>query len=165
MRVVCPFAGAVAAETVSALDASGFPWEAADVSGADTAYTHLLENLWSAGETFALVEHDIVPHPGALEALAACPEPWCAFSYPLGRIVHAGLGCTRFSGELLRAHPSAVRETWREATGIHPAGHWCNLDDRLTRALCRAGAVRHVHEPQVRHLRPQPSHGCVNLLR
>lgn len=163
MRVTCPHAGPVPAETAAALDASGFPWERADVSASDTAYTRLLERLWAAGEPFALVEHDIVPHPGALADLLGCPQPWCCYAYQLGGIVHAGLGCTRFSASLLAAVPDAVAQTWRESTDVHPAGFWCALDDRLSRVLRRAGFSQHVHEPQVKHLNPRPSHGCVTL--
>jgi hypothetical protein len=165
MRVICPFAGGIAPETRAALNASGYPWTAADVSADDTAYTRLLGDLWAAGEPFALVEHDIVPFPGSLAGLLGCPRDWCAFPYRLGGIVHAGLGCTRFSAALLREYPAAVTETLAESAPVHPAGHWCSLDDRLTRVLVRAGAVRHVHDRQVTHLNPQPSHGCTNLNR
>ena len=155
--------GTISPETVAALDASGFAWEPADVSASDTSYTRLLEALWGAGEPFALVEHDIVPHPGALAELLGCPRPWCAFSYQLGSITHAGLGCTRFSAGLLAAVPDAVERTWAESTGVHPPGFWCALDDRLSRVLRGAGFAQHVHEPQVTHLNPVPSHGCTTL--
>ena len=163
MRVTCPHAGPIAPETSAALDASGFPWEAADVSDSDTSYTRLLGRLWASGEPFAVVEHDIVPHPGALAELLACPRPWCSFSYQLGGTIHAGLGCARFSAELLAEIPDAVERTWRESTDVHPAGFWCSLDDRLSRALYAAGARKHVHGPPVTHLNPAPSHGCTTL--
>jgi hypothetical protein len=161
--VTCPHAGPIAPETTAALDASGFPWEAADVSESQTSYTRLLERLWAAGKPFAVVEHDIVPHPGALAGLAACPEPWCAFPYQLGGIMHAGLGCARFSASLLAAAPGAVERTWAESTDVHPPGFWCALDDRLSRSLRREGYARHVHGPPVAHLNPVPSHGCTDL--
>lgn len=163
MRIVCPHVGPIAPETAAALNASGLPREAADVSATPTSYTALLACLWAAGEAFAVVEHDIAPHPGALAELEACPEPWCAYGYRLGSIVHAGLGCARFSTALLAAVPDAVEQTWRESTDIHPAGHWCAADDRLARVLRRAGFAQHVHGPQVRHLNPMPSHGCTTL--
>lgn len=163
MHVTCPHAGPIAPETTAALDASGFPWEAADVSATPTSYTRLLERLWASGEPFALVEHDIVPHPGALAELAACDWPWCSYAYRLGSIVHAGLGCARFSASLLAAVPDAAEQTWRESTDVHPPGHWCSLDDRLRRVLARAGFAPHVHAVQVRHLNPMPSHGCTDL--
>lgn len=163
MHVTCPHAGPVPSETAAALDASGFHWERADVSGSDTSYTRLLACLWAAGEPFCVVEHDIVPHPGALAKLAACPQPWCAYPYAYMGGMHAGLGCTRFSAALLAAVPDAVERTWAESTDVHPAGFWCALDDRLARVLRRAGFTQHVHFPAVRHLNPVPSHGCVTL--
>lgn len=163
MLVTCPHAGPIAPETVAALDASGFPWQAADVSGAPTSYTRLLECLWAAGEPFAVVEHDIVPHPGALAELEACDRPWCAFGYPYLGGTHAGLGCARFSAALLAAVPNAVERTWAESTNVHPPGFWCQLDDRLSRSLRRAGYASHVHGPPVTHLSPMPSHGCTDL--
>lgn len=163
MRVICPHAGPIAPETARALDASGFPWQPADVSGSGTSYTRLLDRLWAAGEPFAVVEHDIVPHPSAPAELEACDWPWCAFAYRLGGIVHAGLGCVRFSAELLAAVPDAVARTWQESTDVHPPGHWCALDDRLSRVLREAGFAQHVHALQVTHLNPLPSHGCTTL--
>lgn len=163
MLVTCPHVGPIAPETVKALDASGFPWEAVDVSGSDTTYTRLLDRLWAAGEPFAVVEHDIVPHPGALAELLGCPRPWCAFSYQLGSITHAGLGCARFSASLLADVPDAAERTWAEWNDVHPPGHWCSLDDRLGRILRGAGFEPHVHEPAVTHLNPVPSHGCTTL--
>ncbi len=159
MKVICPNTH-IAPETRAALDHCGYPWESADVSGSDTAYTQLLQKLWRDGDTFALVEHDIVPWRGALAELAACPRDWCAFQYPFGGGMIAGLGCTRFRAALLAAHPAAVDDTLTEATEIHPTGFWCNLDDRLTRALTRRGAARHEHTPAVGHLFPYPTHGC-----
>lgn len=163
MRVTCPYAGSIPPETVAALDASGFPWEAADVSRTPTSYTRLFCRLWADGEPFAIVEHDIVPHPGALDELLGCPRDWCAFAYPYMNGTHAGLGCTRFSATLLAAVPDAVEQTWRESTDVHPAGFWCALDDRLGRVLRRSGFTQHVHGPPVTHLNPAPSHGCTAL--
>lgn len=159
MRVICPRTR-ILPETRAALENSGYEWTGAAVSGTDTAYTELLQKLWRAGETFAIVEHDVVPWRGALEQLDECPEAWCSFIYPFGDGMHAGLGCARFRSALLAAHPTAVDDTLAERTETHPAGHWCSLDDRLSRALTRAGAVKHVHAPAVGHLHPAPSHGC-----
>lgn len=161
MRIVCPRAGdGPAPETRAALDASGYPWIDAEVAG-DTGYTMLLAALWRDGEAFTIVEHDIIPHPGAPAELEACPEPWCAFGYRYQHGTHAGLGCARFSARLLAAVPDAVEQTLAESDEVHPAGHWCNLDDRLCRVLARYGFASHRHSPEVGHLSPWPAHGCV----
>lgn len=160
MKVICPYTR-LQPETVAALEASGYEWEPVYTGLSDLAYANLLAQLWAAAETFTLVEHDIVPWRGALARLEECPEPWCGFAYPLrDDLMTAGLGCTRFRDTLLTAHPGAIEDTLTEDSPAHPRGHWCNLDDRLTRVLTRAGAVRHVHAPPVGHLFPEPSHGC-----
>lgn len=160
--VICPYGrDGVEPETRDALDASGYPWADADVSRSDTAYTELLAHGWRLGEAFIIVEQDIVPWPGALAELEACPEPFCAFEYAYLGGTHAGLGCCRFSAALLAAVPDAVEQTLAEENDVHPRGHWCNLDDRLTRVLARRGYGKHVHSPAVGHLSPWPSHGCI----
>lgn len=160
MRVICPHAGPIAVEVSRGLNATGRAWATADVSASDTAYTLLLQELWEQGETFAIVEHDIVIRPDTLDAFEDCDQPWCSYTYPFRDTHIAGLGCTRFRAELLAAHPDAVAKTWRETTAVHPAGNWCNLDQRLTNALVAAGATRHLHGPPVGHLNPMPTHGC-----
>lgn len=159
MKVYCPHTQ-LTSETRAALDNSGYEWTAVDVSGSETAYTELMQKLWRQGESFAIVEHDIVPWRGALAELDECHHPWCGFSYPFGQGAIEGLGCTRFQDVLLAAYPSAVDDTLTEATEVHPRGHWCSLDGRLMRVLMRLGARRHVHGPLVGHLYPYPSHGC-----
>jgi hypothetical protein len=79
-----------------------------------------------------VVEQDIVPHPGALDELLACDEPWCAFAYdypPFG--LYAGMGCAKFSAELQLLFPTAMEETatWHDAK--HPPKHWCRVDGWL----------------------------------
>lgn len=159
MKVYCPHLQ-IMPETRAALDNSGYEWSGVDLSGSDTAYTEWMQKAWRAGETFAIVEHDIVPWRGALAELDDCHHPWCAFSYPFGQGSIEGLGLTRFRDVLLAAYPAAVDDTLNEATEAHPRGHWCSLDDRLMRVLTRHGVRRHVHGPLVGHLRPHPSHGC-----
>lgn len=163
MNIVCPYAGSIAPETRGALDSCRLSWRAVDVSASDTAYTHLLASLWAARETFIVVEHDIVPPPRALADLASCDEPWCALPYRLGGIVHAGLGCVKFTAGLLVSLPDAVAQTWAERSETHPPGHWCSLDHRLSRVLYSHGIRQHVHQVEVKHLNPQPSHGCTAI--
>jgi hypothetical protein len=109
----------------------------------DFAYGRLLTELWNQGETFIVVEHDIVPWLGALEHLAACPQPYCAFPYRIGGGIGAGLGCTKIAGSLLRklgAHDfSAVR--------------WDLLDGKVSDAIAAAGrTTMHLHFPPVTHM-------------
>lgn len=158
MNIVCPFTE-VAPETSGALA----PYDVRYVEmDADDAYTGLLLGLWAQGETFVLVEHDIVPWPGAIEDLWGCPQPWCGFPYPFMGGMHNGLGCCKFGASLVVDHPSTIADTLTESNNVHPRGHWCNLDDRITRQLHRRGVTKHPHLPTVGHVNADRSgHGCV----
>lgn len=132
------------------------------VGGHDTNYTALMAALWQRGLTFVIVEHDIRPHPGAVEEMLECAHDWCGFPYRFLGGLHNGLGCAKFSADLTRRHPSVVLDTLAEDNGVHPRGHWCNLDDRVRRQLERRGEVKHAHGPPVEHLKPdRTSHGCI----
>lgn len=161
MLVICPFAHDIAPQTRAFLDQSGLSWTSVNLAGLDTGYAELLGRLWSKPRDFCLVEHDIVPFFGALKELHDCPELWCAYSYELGAGLHAGLGCTRFRAELIARVPDAIEATWKIADEVHPAGHWCSLDDRLTQVLTERDVKRHIHQSTVAHLNPFPTHGCV----
>jgi hypothetical protein len=159
MRVICPYTR-LATETKASLDASGYPWEAVDVSGSSTAYADLLDGLWAKGETFCLVEHDMVPRDDTLKALDDCPEGWCGFVYrhpvPTATTPYqelAGLGCTRFRSELMarfpdmmtRSHANYARDGWNRR-------YWANCDERIYLELTRLAVPRHEHGPAITHL-------------
>jgi hypothetical protein len=111
----------------------------------DYGYGQLLAGLWRVGAGFCLVEHDIVPWPGAIEALWDCPEPWCGYRFMLGRgDLGSGLGCLRFSGEFMRAHPGLADE-WASV-------RWDDLDGRVMDTMRSVGLVGfHEHLPPVGH--------------
>jgi hypothetical protein len=122
-----------------------------DVGASEIAYYVALREIWARGETFALLEHDVVCRPGVIAELEECPEPWCTFGY--SDICCPGcmeawanmLGCTRFRKELVDAVPDAM-------TAI-PADNWdwhemCN---GLGANLRAAGFTHHWHFPAVEH--------------
>lgn len=161
MKVICPYVGDIPEQTRSALDrAAPGGWQPIDVSGDDTAYTRLLSRLWSCRQGLLVVEHDIVVRSDTIRYLMACDEAWCAFTYPYSDGLCAGLGCTKFTGEFTGRYPDAVAATWADESEQHPSGHWCQLDERLTRVLTAAGATKHLHGPPIGHLNPNPSHTC-----
>lgn len=138
---------------VHPLTVAGVPVDAvwADVTGSPIAYFALLLAVWSLGESFALLEHDVVCRPDVIAAFEECPEPWCTYGY--SDICHPGcmdawanaLGCTRFSGEAVRAVPDAVSAI--------PADNWDwhNVCDGLGANLRAAGLKHHWHYPWVEH--------------
>jgi hypothetical protein len=159
-RFVVPYTR-LAPEVLWALQEAGVDFEPIDVSGADDAYWELLADLWRSGETFAIIEHDIVVPPNVLNSLDDCDEPWCVAKYRYLRGNYWGLGCTRFAGSLTRAHPDVLDYVATLELSGHPARHWCTLDAGITSALrSRLRAWPHVHGV-VEHLGDGlPTHGC-----
>jgi len=114
-------------------------------------YGRLLTELWQAGEGFTLVEHDIVPWPGAIVDLKSCLHECCAFEYPNG-IMHAeprsgwctSLGCIRFSDELVQRIP---------CDGAWQNRGWDELDGAVFGTLAKWDVDIHIHTPPVAHVK------------
>ena len=121
------------------------------------AYYRFLRELWEAGESFHVVEHDIEIHAGVVDA--ECAEPWCVWPYrgpgrdAEGAMLTRSLGCTRFHRDLLTAHPDLL-------AGF-PVGHgvnfetsprnWRRVDSELAPRLQGLGYKPHQHEPVLHH--------------
>lgn len=160
VKVVVPFTR-LRDEARAALDEWAPGWEGRDVSADDEAYWRLLADLWAEGESFVLVEHDVVIVEGIVDALAACPFDWCCAAYPYGRGTIVGLGCTKFTAPLLARVPDAVERAGLVEDRTHPPRHWCRLDASLNRVLCDAGEPRCYKHPDVGHMGGGGSaHGC-----
>lgn len=122
-----------------------------DVSQSNVSYYAAMLDIWERGETFAVLEHDIVCRPDVIQAFEDCPEPWCCFGY--SDICHPGcmeawanmLGCTRFRSELIAAVPDAMSSIPTEGWP------WQNMCDGLGRNLRAAGFTHHWHFPPVVH--------------
>jgi hypothetical protein len=155
VRIVCPYTpDKLELATVAALRALDHPVEMADVSLDDRTYSDLLEALWDCDQDFCLIEHDIIVDIDAIDAMASCPQWWCANAYAVnhqvGEVI-TGLGCTRFRSELCHAVPDAVVLAGRRHGG-YPRRHWAKVDARLAQVLNSAGYVVHRHHPDVGHL-------------
>lgn len=142
-----------------------------DVSGGVTAYWEALCDIWAKGETFAIIEHDVICRPDVVEQFDACPEPWCLFGYT--PICHPEcqeawrnqLGLTRFRSELMAAVPDALTSIPDEVAYRQRRRDWHNLCDELAGdkiagvdqltlrpgSLRAAGYSHHWHFPPVRH--------------
>ncbi len=110
------------------------------------AYWGLLATLWAQGETFAVIEHDVVPPAGWYQDLAGCAQNWCAYPYKMEGIFEPALGCTRFGQDLIARYPAAlsgIEERYRR---------WDGLDAVLLGYLHRAGEHEHVHTGHAEHL-------------
>jgi hypothetical protein len=120
-----------------------YPVEYVDVSEPD-AYLGLLRRLWVEGATVIVVEHDVVPWPGALEEVWNCPCAWGSYSYHMhgGIGIYHGFGCTKLTAELMKQTPR-VWEPWAS---------WNMLDQKLFFAARAQGIEPHHHRPPVTHL-------------
>jgi hypothetical protein len=122
-----------------------------DVSSSPIAYYGALLEIWERGETFAVLEHDVVCRPDVVEAFEECPEPWCSYGY--SDICHKecmeawanALGCTRFRREVLEAVPDAMSSVPVEGWD------WHGVCDGLGRNLRAAGYTHHWHFPSAEH--------------
>jgi len=115
----------------------------------DDSYPRLLERLWREGGDFILVEHDVVPWPGAIAELASCPRQWCAFRAPLpgGALALSTIACGKFTAPVLAATPSLPSQ-WGD--------DWRRLDSYIPGEIMRTIAESpHEHGPPVAHAREE----------
>jgi len=162
MIVVLAYVPPMSPKVVIALNKTGREFQRVDVSRSDEHYWRYFRAMWANGQDFCNVEQDIQVSPTILDELEACPEPWCSVAYPYLGGEYAGLGCARFSAELMRRHPGAVDEAGKWSNAEHHPRHWCTVDHSLTLTLNRMGETKHVHYSGVTHLGDHwPSHGCV----
>ena len=107
----------------------------------DFAYDRFFRSIWAEGESFIIVEHDILPWPGATQQLWGCPEPWCGFPYMVKGSLNAYLGCVKFD-------PSRLGECPLPDEALL----WSKLDMQIITRLSERGFHGHLHEPAVVHL-------------
>lgn len=114
----------------------------------DYHYGRLIAAQWLARTGFVVVEDDVVPWPGAIQAMLDCPQEWCGYQSPRlwvgttarGGFTH-GLGCTKFSPEIVaRFTPEWDQKRWDEVDGA--------VFGMLDGLSC------HIHEPPVAHIKP-----------
>lgn len=156
-RIVLPFvAGGLRQEAVQALSQSRLPFDAIRLdAGDDGAYAALVEQLWAAGETFILVEQDVVPTRSQLLALARCHGNWCSYCYAGAGYPRAPmLGCVKFGRELLARRPEVGQTVLlTHHTRTHHVG-WRSVNETLSHHLWTLGETWHRHHPDVVHLHP-----------
>ncbi len=161
MRVYLPFTD-VAPGVREALRDAPMPITEVYVGARDEAYWELLNSLWEKGQTFAIVEHDIIVEPGTLKELAECSGEWCSFASPYFNGVYHGMGCVKFSDTLIARYPKAMEQVAEYSDATHEKKHWCRLDAWLQYRVL-ASAQRHYHDTVLGHAKEvlMPSHGCL----
>lgn len=165
MIVVVPLT-VVRVPVLAALDATGYDFSLVDVSDSDESYWSLLAGLWRSGESFTIVEHDVIVEEDSIAGLDECPEQWCAFAVRYGSGQHVGLGCVKFTAAFCAGRPRAMELVGEMSDATHAKKHWCRIDAWLSRVL--APATAHVHPGLLDHVRDDggpivPSHGCIGV--
>lgn len=105
------------------------------------SYDQLFRQLWAKRQPFILVEHDIIPWPGALKQLWTCSEPWCGFPYYVFGELRSYLGCTKFDPARLGECPLP-----------EDLESWQTMDKTIEKILMKRGQLGHIHQPAVTHL-------------
>jgi hypothetical protein len=121
-------------------------------------YGRFMADRWDEGESFIVIEHDVVPTRNAIDSLQVCPRPLCFFGYEGEDRLSLMFGCVRFSADFIAAHP----DLWtrflaaRDVAEGHPdydfsasrCRRWMMLPEWVDHAT---GAPAHFHG-RVRHL-------------
>lgn len=147
--------------------------------GGGLFYADLLRGLWHEPGELIVVEQDVVPPPGSLQALHDCPALWCGHMLPFQGGVNSGtLGLAKFSAECKRVFPllfdfALARPPWLKTVACLKAGEvdpyaapdmrdwpssvgWPRCDIMIRRELEVRGARWHCHEPAPTHLHDWP---------
>lgn len=113
----------------------------------EDGYRQLMLGVWRERKPVIIVEHDILPWPGAIEELIACPCLWGTYSYRChgGIGISHMLGCAKITAELIDLLP----DLWDSPV------HWAKIDGHLFFGAERAGQQPHLHRPAVIHLNPR----------
>lgn len=150
MRIVVPYT------TLNPLTARSLATEAVeyvDVSQSLESYWRLVDSLWSAGESFLLVEHDMEVNPRALRQAKHCKCEWGVSPYigPGHVMLDGALGCTRFRAGLMRNFPDLLSRVALFNDSPHfLQKDWRRLDARMKGLLMQEGYSPHLHA-EVKH--------------
>jgi hypothetical protein len=165
LKVVVPFVQ-IAPGVREALAATGHEWEELYVGDSDESYFNLLSGLWTGGEGFIVIEHDVIVRPDTLDELVNCECSWGCFPVPYLGGAYAGMACVKFAGWLTQQYPDAMQQVGTMSNADHLPKHFCTIDSWLQmRVLPGFGLRRHEHGPVLGHYRtyvgsPWPTHGC-----
>jgi hypothetical protein len=133
--------------TALALTKEGVPFELVLMEN-EYSYSDMFCELWKVGEGFILLEHDIVPWPGAITALDDCEQPWCSYEYPLApNTLRPALGCIKVCKWVVKSNPDLpLHFRWAGTM-------WGNVDGRVCPALESIVGKTHIHTPPLAHVK------------
>ena len=137
MKIIVPYT-IVHAALREVLDSLAIKVQFEYVGRNEGAYHALLSRLWLEGETFMIIEHDVLPVPGIVEEMWNCNNSWCGAQYIIGGgfMAHP-LGFTKFDARMINAWPGLIDEL--------PAKSWRVLDGKIYEAAYKAHLSLHPH--------------------
>jgi len=150
MKIICPYTKLNQVTEFALRTEHRYDVEFVNVSNSDYAYFNLVYKLWEEKETFVIIEHDIVPWPGALKKIYWCPRPLCIYLAPHGMGENSyslGWGISKYSKKLIKDHPFHLHDS-------KLTREWHHLDGELVTRLIENGTQLHIHHPPVLHLNP-----------
>jgi len=159
---VCPFTlGGLRPETAHALQQSGLGVEWWQIPrGDEYAYGRMFRQLWTAGRTFVICEHDVAPTPSQLEAILDCGHPWCSYGYDDGLYPDGPMfGLVRFDAAVLEQWPHAADIATIIGKRRDTEAEWWRVDSLVARDLMIRRVPWVQHGPPVRHLHAGPPSG------
>jgi hypothetical protein len=142
MRVVVPYTN-LRPGVVESIQDQGYTPECLDTSRDVYAYFDAIKSIWEDGESFIVVEHDIVAPPGSLDSMTTCSKPWCALPYETPMGMTLALGCTKF--EMVRDNPKFFESLDRSRC------NWSVFDGYIAHGLRQLGYVMDSHPYTARH--------------
>lgn len=117
------------------------------------AYLAYWKQRWAEGSTFINLEHDVVPWPGAIEQINACPEDWCSFGYGPDWDLFTGtapFGLAKFTDRFIAEFPE-VWIAYDKGWGLN----WRGCDAHFTGYMKTRSIFPHQHRPAVLNANPK----------
>lgn len=124
----------------------------ADCRGNDNAYFQAVREMWNSGETFVIVEQDILPWPGAVKKIYECPHKFCINWTPHWQSLSDrdsepwtyAHGLVKYGQDLIHEIPNWFND-------YQESQHWSQFDWNLVKTYQNQ---IHYHMPPVIHLSP-----------
>lgn len=112
--------------------------------GDDDRYWQMLDRMWRRGETFYIVEQDVLVPAGGLHQLRDCPDPWCSLPTVChGRLIATTFGAVKFGAALMTADPGF----WADIPTT-----WFRLDANFANKMDYPHVRPHPHFPAALHI-------------
>jgi len=152
--VCCHIPGMLHEETHDRVLTSGIDFRFPEIDPVDPyAYARTFRQWWDGQGTLLWVEQDIVPPPGAFQAMLDCAEPWCSYEYHCNTATPAwGLGLCKFVDWMQIDTPTLGEQASRDYRGFQDRMHYAALNERIQQLADHMGYKVHLHEPRAEHL-------------